>query len=366
MKLFLYISFAIATTGEAAFNIAFEPEGQPGRVITRKEWKAVSPSNTEERANALTKAMLNPGETNFSLVGREGVILASMCTLVSTNTVKSRIHAICGMFGFSVPTNRSDNPAAWWPIPEDDFQSFDHVTTTFNSWMGLTSLTNAATAGEYGSRIVVNIAGLFPVSAYTYRIATTLPGYDDTTLPAGTNTSQMESQFSENFVGINFGSNGVCESFRDVGTGNYVEGGDDTVYVTGEYPSTVSYTWWARLGAAAFTTITAPSGFDVVNQSFITSTQSFTGELMRNGIVVASKKVSEAQPSLRIQRHPSASTMSLAIQGGQLRIPYTLLSSPAVSGLPWTTHEASPLSSGATLTISNSATRFFRLKTGFP
>jgi hypothetical protein len=330
-------------------------------------WKRLRAENTDERAKTLTKAMLNPGETNFSLVGQEGVILASMCALDSTNRPRARINALCGMFGLSVPTNRTENPAAWWPIPEDGFQSFDHVTTSgFHSWMGTTALTNPATVNENGSQIVIQLSGLYPVSAYSYRIATTDSRFTETVAPVGTNSSQMEIQFSENFPGIDFGTNGVCESFRDVGTGDYVQGGDDTVHVFSELPSEVSYTWWARLGASVFLTVNAPSGFDTVNQAFITATQSFTGELMRNGIVVASKTVKEAQPSLSIQRNSSASTLSLAIQGGQLRIPYALLSSPAVPGSPWTTYEASPLPSGASVTVSNAATRFFRLKTGSP
>ena len=362
---FFCLCLAVAVS-KAASNITFEPEGQPGRVITRAAWKASNPSNTEERAKALTKVMLNPGQTNFSLVGQEGVILSSMCALDSTNRVRARINALCGMFGLSVPTNRAQNPAAWWPIPENGFQSFDHVTTSgFHAWMGLTAPTNPATANENGSQLLVHLAGLYPVSAYSYRIATTDPRFTETVAPVGTNSSQMEIQFSENFPGIDFGTNGVCESFRDVATGDYVQGGDDTVHVFSEFPSEVSYTWWARLGASAFLTITAPSGFDTVNQAFITSTQSFTGALMRNGIVVASKTVSEARPTLRIAR-TQVSHSTLSVEGGQLRIPYTLLSSPTVSGSPWTTHEAFSLSSGASVTISNTAIRFFRLRTGFP
>jgi hypothetical protein len=361
----LLILLALVVTSEAAVRVSFEPQDEQGRVIPKGKWKALHPQNTEYRARTLTKATL--ADTNQSLIGKESVVISSMCATVSTNTPRNRINAICGMAGLSVPTNRLENPAAWWQIPENGFQSFDHVTTSFNSWMGTTTTTNPAVAGEFGNRVLVSMSGLYPVSAYTCRIMTTLPGFPPTTnFSVGTNSAGMEIPFSANFPGIDFGTNGICESFPDLQSGEWTQGGDDTVYVSGEFPSQVPYSWWVRLGITISTTILDPSGFDTVNSSFITATQNITAEIFKNGSVVARKRVSEAQPMLSFERSLSPSTFTMGIHGGQLRIPYTLLSAPAVSGSAWTTFEPSPLSTGSSLTISNITTRFFRLKTGYP
>lgn len=300
---------------------------------------------------------------SFTL-GQDGVVIHSGPALGSPSVSAHRANTMGGLVGVSsIPMDRNVNPAAFVPIPSDGLQSFDYTTTSFDSWLG-----TASTNGQRGHRCIVSVAGVSPVSAYSCRITSSDTNVGSKTFGVGTNAAGAELGFSSTFVGINLGANGVLDSSFDPAQGAWVQRGDDTLYVGGQSPSTVAYHVWYRFGGQVFVTITSPSGFDAINGQFATSNQWLTAELLKSGVPVASRTVTEAVPRLGIAREgfKNPSPVRISVLGGQLRVPYTLVGAPSIHGSPWMIAYGQAIYTETQVTLSNSAPmRFFRTRKGF-
>ncbi|OGI94506.1 hypothetical protein A3A03_02295 [Candidatus Nomurabacteria bacterium RIFCSPLOWO2_01_FULL_40_18] len=341
-------------------------DGKPGKIISYTEWATV-PGNTSERADFLRggnrRDSLEP--LNSFTLGQNGIVIHSGPALNSPSVNAHRGNTMGGLVGASVPMDRVANPVAFYPTLQRGLQSFDYVTTTFPSWMGST---NNVPTGQLGHREIISCAGASPVSSYVCHIVSTDTNIGSATFGVATNGSGAELTFSSTYVGINFGANGVLNSFYDPAQGAWVQAGDDTVFVGGQLPSAVMYHVWYRFGATVSVIITAPSGFNAVNGQFASADQWLTAQLFKSGVLMASRTVTEAVPSLTIMKETNVgpSPMRLALGGGQLRVPYTILGASQVSG-PWTSAYGQAIfSSDTPVTLPNNIPiRFFRTQKGF-
>ncbi len=280
--------------------------------------------------------------SSFNIPGKEeGVRIASLCTSASTNLIQSRAYAMAGLANKNVPTDRTANPPAWYIVPMStpSWQLQDGVQTAFHSWLGSTFVTNPATTVEYGHRLVVHAAGLYPISKYWCRISTTSTNYPGAYFPIATNISTgAEIAFNANFIGIKFGTNGTLDSSINLTTGVWTQGGDDTIYSNGELPSTVQYDWWYRFGATVVINITQPSGFDSLKSEFSMTNQSLTAELVvpsQDNQVLDRKTIVAAQSELQIWNE-NEQNVRLKISGGQTLLHYQIMSTnDIVQPLPW-------------------------------
>lgn len=354
----VYCGQAIAGT-----RITFEDEGLPGKVISFKEWQS-KPGNTVFQASALRGDSSSLLQINSFVLGESGVVIHSGPPTSSPSVNAHRANTMGGLVGVLVPMDRTENPAAFYPEPEDGFQWFDYVTTMFPSWLGSTNLT-VQTAGQKGLRIIVSVAGTNSVSNYTCRIVSSDTNVAATTFGVATNsTTGGELQFSATFPGINLGANGVKESFYDPAQGAWVTVGDDTIYVNGQLPSQVVYHQWYRFGATVSVTITQPSGFDAVTDQFTSADQWLSATLYKNGVTVASRTITEAIPRIEILREDDL--VRVRVSGGQLRAPYTLESALDLTGAPWQTFLHQAVYSGDEKSFpADKAARFFRTKKGY-
>lgn len=307
----------------------------------------------------------------FDIVGKEeGVRIASLPPSGSPSLIQSRAFAMAGMAGRVVPTDRMNNPAAWYLPSEDGLQLFDLVTTSFHSWLGATYNTNAATSGEFGHRIVVHLSGRFPVSKYKCLLTTSIGGVDNAFFPVGTNTSTgAEIAFNLNFVGIEFGPNNVPESSANPTTGIWTQGGDDTVYSNGQLPSQVSYDWWYRFGSTTSVNISDVGGFNSLKSEFSSTGKYLKAELIvqgENPMVKATSTVKAELPRLAIEGFDST-RVRLSIVGGQNLVPYKLESRTTVDSTQGWSHPTQDYYVGQSwLEEKVSPQRLFRLKTGNP
>lgn len=255
---------------------------------------------------------------SFSAADREeGVRILSMPASTSQNLVQSRQYAMSALGGQMVPTDRVNNPSAVHFIPIDGWQLWDGVQTTFHSWMGSEIITNSATVGQYGHRIVISSAGRSPVSQYRLRVTAPATAYGSFEIPVGTNTADgTEIQFNQNFVGLDFGPDRILNSFIDQTTHLWVQSGDDRVWMSG-LPSTNHYDWWYRFGATLAFGISDVKGFNTLKSQFTTNTPSLTAELVTaDRGVVATKVVTASVPKISIHRS-SSGMRHLRISGGQ-------------------------------------------------
>ncbi|MEK7642138.1 MAG: hypothetical protein AAB365_04100 [Patescibacteria group bacterium] len=317
-----------------------------------------------------TPGILNLDPATAPWVGQDAVLISSLCASASTNLAQSQRNTMAGLAGVgTVPTDRINNPAAWYRIPQaqpQGLQWFDAVTTStnFHSYMGSSSLTNVATGGEWGNRIVVHAAGTSPVSAYWCRITTTITNIPAAFFPVGTNTAGVEIAFNSNFVGVNFGTNGVCESAYDPAQGKWVAGGDDAVYDAGQSPSVVQYHWWVRFGATAVITISNPSEYSSIRSQFALMDQTFKAELIRTGVVdpVASQTVFAAKSRLWIVDNTDP-LIRIGVDGGQVHALYDLLSATNLVNAPWELLQGQTFYTGRTFDVTNSTPeKYFRLR----
>jgi hypothetical protein len=261
---------------------------------------------------------------NAPRVGTDAVIIASLPASTSPDVARSRVNAMIGLAGGSVPTDRSLDPAAWHVLSDsavgmNALQWFDVVTTTFPSWLGST---NPAFASQRGHRIVIHASGNGPVSSYMGTVSTTLTNSGlNATYPIGTNTSTgAEIRTGPNFVLINFGADGTNNSGFDTITGRYIAGGDDTVYDNGELPSTVTYHWWVRFGATAVINVSNAAELSSVRDQFARTNQFITAGLVRSvggtNITVSSRTPVASQARLAISMS-SSNMVRLQLTGGQ-------------------------------------------------
>lgn len=297
------------------------------------------------------------------LFGREGVFIASLCSSASPNLTRSRVNAMAWMAGVPVPTDRMQDPAAWYAVTTDGLQWFDPVSSSgFHCWIGTTTITNGDTAGEYGNRIVIHAFGKYPVSAYSCRIVSTVTNIGYTEFPIGTNTANgLEIPFNANFIGIGIGVNGTLESWYDPSIGTFRVSGDDTVYSNGELPSTVSYDWWYRFGATIAITVSDPSGFNSIRNQFVPTLQSLFASLVKGGNEIGKMTVVEARPSLLVAPYDHSSIL-VTVQGGQLWMPYEMWSVENLTGASWDVFYHQALYTGQPVLVPKpDPMRFFRL-----
>lgn len=273
------------------------------------------------------------------VVGRdEGVKIFSLCSSSSQYLTQSRANTMAWMAGASgISTDRTSNPAACYSIPSDGLQWFDWLTTSYKSWLGTTATT---LTNENGHRVVVSCAGKYPVGNYWCRIASTSTNIGSGYFPVGLfSGTTNEIQFNLNFPGIRFGTNGVQDSFYDTTLGRWVQVGDDTIYINGEYPSRVIYDWWYRFGATVQKTLALPGDVAVVKSEFVSAVQSLTAELVMPSVStngIGTVTVTEALPRLMASRSPMAG-IRFQISGGQMGIPYELLQTTNLSWpITWT------------------------------
>jgi hypothetical protein len=267
---------------------------------------------------------------NAPKIGSEGVYVTSLAASSSPDVARSRVNAMVGLGGGTVPTDRDTDAAAWYTVPMDPahpdmgLQWFDLATTSFTSWLGRVD-TQMST--QRGHRLVIHVCGTGPVPSYYGTVSTTLTNAGlNATYAIGTNTSNAEIPAGPNFVLINFGPDGTNNSTIDPTTGRYIAGGDDAVYDNGQLPSTITYNWWVRFGATVV--VTAGSQADLVSLrgQFSRTNQTLTATLNRRmnetTTVVASKTVTSAQAKLHINRN--GSMVRLHLVGGQEQMPYGL------------------------------------------
>ncbi|MDQ5893137.1 MAG: hypothetical protein QG640_148 [Patescibacteria group bacterium] len=263
-------------------------------------------------------------------LGQEAQYLHSGPVLASPNITLHRANVMAGMFGVNVPTDRNNNPAAWYRIPTPDmapygWQWFDGLSTGTNkSWKGATTLTNPATAGEFGHRMILSTVGTYPASAYTVTISSSLTNIAPITFGIATNSGNgAELLFGPQYVGVDFGTNGVNESTYSVAQGRLMPGGDDTVLDVNQSPSSTNYNAFARFGASVAITSTTPAAMEQFRQQFISSNHWFKVELKKNGVLVASNYVESALAMAMISPTANSSMITIGAHGGQENSPYS-------------------------------------------
>lgn len=290
----------------------------------------------------------------FDLAGKkEGLIWSSLVPSSSPNLTASRANAMAGMAGATVPTDRVANPAAWYRVPEFGLKGFDPLVTSFGSWLGEVPGTFP---NERGHRMVLHVAGTYPVSKYRMQVTSDTPMVTGGEFSVGRDSvTQAEIAFGPNFVGVAFGADGKMDSV--VENGILVRKGDDVVYNGGQLPSTVTYNVWFRFGSTTVVNITDPSGF----VAFKTLKFSLTAKLLRDEAVVVTAKVATEGSSLaRLRIARTGTSNTLTVEGGSGNL-YNLKSSALVTG-PWSTHTAN-VTAGATVVVPTvNSKEFYRLE----
>ncbi len=265
-------------------------------------------------------------------LGQEAQYLHSGPVLASPNITLHRANVMAGMFGVNVPTDRNNNPAAWYRIPTPDmapygWQWFDGLSTGTNkSWKGATTLTNLATANELGHRMILSTVGTYPASAYTVTISSSLTNIASVTFGIATNSGNgAELLFGPQYVGVYFGTNGVNNTFYSTSQGRLLPtpGNDDLVFDVNQVPSQTNYSAFARFGASVAITSTTPAAMEEFRQQFTSSNHWFKVELKKNGVLVASNLVVGAQANALIGRGTTDSTITIGAVGGQENSPYS-------------------------------------------
>ena len=217
--------------------------------------------------------------------------------------------------GLSMPSDRVNDPAAAYFVPADGWQLFDGVQTAYQSWLG-----SSTTTGQYGHRMVISTAGRYPVSQYRLRVSSTATNYGSFNIPVGlASDGGSEIAFNQNFVGIDFGANGVLDSHIDQTTHLWVQVGDDKVLMSGK-PSTSHYDWWYRFGAQLSATISDYTGFDPLKSEFVASVPTLTAELIVPGgteRIAASRTIKAAQFRAVMSPNGTPGQVRLKIEGGQ-------------------------------------------------
>jgi hypothetical protein len=357
----LAVSFGINTCQAAAVVNLDDSLAPPVKIISLAQWKS-------EHATAKD---LTPAVLTFPQFGGEHVVIASLVASASPNLTQSYINARGGIFGYAVSTDRTDNPPAWYLVPANGWQWFDFVTTTgFNSWLGSAALTNNATMGEFGHRFVIHELGRYPANDYWLTVSSSVTNIPTTTLNVATNsTTGAEIAFNSNFIGINYGPNGVLDSFYDPSSGAIVVGGDDTVFTSG-LPSQSTYTAWWRFGSTVSVTVSSTAGFNPIKDQFAEANQWFTATLSKNGTSVASETVTAATPSLAIVAlNPTKTQLAVTIQGAQLDLGYQLLTTTSLTP-PEVWSQVYPnqtFYNGTAIMVTNDVPkRFFRVRAVAP
>ncbi len=301
----------------------------------------------------------------------EKVEIASLCSSGSPNLVASRLTAMNGLVGLPVNTDPAD-PTAWYVVAPDMWEWHNIVSLASASpnvmWRGKTSFLTPAQSAEKGNRLVIHAMGQYPVSAYECEITTSLTNIATTRFFVGKDSAGNELPFSANFVGLNFGANGILESTRNPVSGLWTQMGDDTVFSNNERPSAVQYNEWFRFGATAVITAGNLAAMDGVKAQFANGTPTFTARLIKNGTEVHSKTVTEIQLRLRITPGPVGleSYDVLTIIGGQDDERYHIEHSPEPNG-PWTEVDAD-LFNAQTVYVDRvpGQSRFYRAKVVSP
>ncbi len=290
----------------------------------------------------------------FDLVNKkEGLIWSSLASSASPNLTASRANAMAGMAGGVVSTDRNANPAAWYQVPEFGLKGYDPLTTSFGSWLGETP---GLFPNERGHRLVLHVAGTFPVSKYRIQVVSDTAMVTGGEFAVGRDSStQAELAFGPNFVGVAFGADGKMNSV--VENGALVKKGDDTVYNSGQLPSAVAYDIWFRFGSSTVVNITDPSGF----VGFKNLPFSLTAKLLKDEAVVVTAKVSTvafAPARLSIVRTGANSTLTVEGGGGLL---YNVKTNSALGG-SWSTHIANVTTGSSFVEAPSGAKRFYRLE----
>jgi hypothetical protein len=295
----------------------------------------------------------------------EGVQIFSLCTSTSTSLAQSRANTMAWLIGLGgIPTVRTTNPAACYSIPVDGLQWFDFLGTVYKSWLGVTPVSQATT-NENGLRVVVSCAGKWPVGDYWCRIISNSTNIGSNYFPVGLLSGMTnEIQFNLNFVGLDFGPDGIRQSYYDTTLERWVQLGDDHVYINGEYPSQVPYTWWCRFGATIQKTVASQNEATTVRREFSVNVKSVTAELVKpsvgtNGI--GSVTVSQAIVSLSATKF--SSTLRITISGGQVGTLYKMLTSTNLTQVSvWQLLSNTQYPSGATVVLPISESkRFFKM-----
>jgi hypothetical protein len=307
------------------------------------------------------------------MLGQDQVIITSLASSTSSNLLASRNNAMAGMFRVSVPEDRNTDPSAWYWIPSTNMQPlglqwFDMVTTTFKSWKGSTIITNSGVAGEYGHRIVVHVTGSYPVSAYTITVSSSLTNIPATTFNVATNTSTgLEIPFNQNFIGGNVGADGTNQSYWSTVYGSCIQVGDDSIFQSGQMPSTNSYNWFLRFGSTISINVSSLDELEAVRKQFAIGHQWIKVTLKKNGVTVAEQMVHSAMPESEIVGiDPLNDMVRFMVVGGQENSPYGLESCLDVANPVWTPYlPGNPLFSGEEFSFpveKSTEKRFFRAK----
>ncbi len=293
----------------------------------------------------------------------EALKVSSLAALTSPNVGKSRANAMRALLGDpSVLADRSTNPAAWHEVLPFELQSFDFVTTSFGSWMGVT--TNPFAASEHGHRIVVSAYGRSPVSQYDCGISSGIDQIGEPVLfKIGFNSATgAELAFNPQFVGIDLGPDGILQSGISRTTGEWIAQGDDHIYQSG-LPSATKYDIFLRLGATVAVNINGPSEFaslDFGPGSFITATLQVGGAVKATKTVKAPVPPPPGTPKLTIIRVETG--VKVTVSDGADGVNYRLLTSASLSG-PWVATEGT-VKKGENRPFTVAAgTKFFRLVT---
>ena len=265
----------------------------------------------------------------------ETLKVSSLAALTSPNVVKSRANAMRALLGDpTTMTDRDTNSAAWHEVLPFGLERFDFVTTSFGSWMGVT--TNPLAASEHGHRIVVSAYGRSPVSQYDCGISSGIDQVGDPVLfKIGFNSATgAELPFNPQFVGIDLGPDGKLQSGISKTTGEWIVQGDDHIYQSG-LPSATKYDIFVRLGATVAVNINGPSEFSSLDfgpGSYITATLQVGGAVKASKTVKSPVPPPPGTPKLAIARADVG--QKVTVIDGVDGVDYRLLTSTSVTG-PW-------------------------------
>lgn len=293
----------------------------------------------------------------------ETLKISSLAALTSPNVVKSRANAMRALLGDpTILADRSTNPAAWHEVLPFELQSFDFVTTSFGSWMGVT--TNPLAASEHGHRIVVSAYGRSPVSQYDCGIASGIDQIGEPVLfKIGFNSATgAELPFNPQFVGIDLGPDGKLQSGISKTTGEWIAQGDDHIYQSG-LPSATKYDIFLRLGATVAVNINGPSEFaslDFGPGSYLTATLQVGAAVKATKTVKAPVPPPPGTPKLAIVRTDAG--VKVTVSDGADGVNYRLLTSASLSG-PWVATEGTVKKGDNRPFPVSTGTKFFRLVT---
>lgn len=285
---------------------------------------------------AFLLAALGVNAQPFDLAGKEqGLRIQSLPASTSPSLNQSRFYTMGGLAGAEVPMDRNLDPAAWYVIPDNGMKFFDPVTTSFGSYMGVSP---GKFPAEFGHRIVISVAGGYPVSKYWVEVTSTTAAFTAGYFQVGIDSvTKKEIAFGQNFIGIDFGSNQKLDSVNPGGI--WQQKGDDIIYSDGQLPSTVKYDVWYRFGSTSVIKINNISEFSRLDFDFIAKLVVRENE---NDMVVFTKRISTkpapvvpVSPRLTIEKINNT-TARLNIVGGT--VGYDLAKSEDL-GSVWATYK---------------------------